>query len=168
MMAIFNGCFGGGALLFLLFNFLYFDYQYSLKTLFIAYAVLLNLLLLCGGFLWPWSKFSSYESDENNQANDENNHANEENDVKGSDLVDDSMVINSDTKKKEESNILTWVSNVFGHVITFDFIFLVFYIGILVTKGNFFLSTSTPQLILAFEGPVNSDIVKYALFLLLL
>jgi hypothetical protein len=43
LMAIINGCFGGGALIFLVMNFLFFDYEYSLKVLFLGYAVLLGM-----------------------------------------------------------------------------------------------------------------------------
>jgi hypothetical protein len=53
-----------------------------------------------------------------------------------------------------------WFRGIWSHIKTLDYIFLVFYIGLLITKGNFFLSTSTAQLRLSFEGKVDPNLIS--------
>jgi hypothetical protein len=53
-----------------------------------------------------------------------------------------------------------WFSGIWSHIKTADYLFLVLYIGVLITKGNFFLSTSTAQLRFSFEGKVDPNLIS--------
>eukprot|EP01130_Rhizamoeba_saxonica_P000128 TRINITY_DN10141_c0_g1_i1.p1 TRINITY_DN10141_c0_g1~~TRINITY_DN10141_c0_g1_i1.p1 ORF type:complete len:437 (-),score=55.67 TRINITY_DN10141_c0_g1_i1:23-1333(-) len=56
LMAL-NGSFGGGALIFYLFNKVYYAYDMELKYLFVFYALVMWVIFLATILFWPWKKF---------------------------------------------------------------------------------------------------------------
>lgn len=66
MMAM-NGSYGGGALVFLFFNYLYYHHGLSLKELFIGYSILAGCLLVMIIAIWPLKKYELPEEERDPQ-----------------------------------------------------------------------------------------------------
>jgi len=157
IMALLNGSFSAGALLFLVFNTLYNQYNISLQILFIAYGVIIGLISITSFFLWPWSKFSEKTGvievvpDEPAQqhAKLEEHPLFEKNG--GLTIQHDGLASNEATSYwvTLKKNALNW-----------HFLWLVLYIPVMISMGNFYLGTANYQLALITSD--SDEINQYA------
>eukprot|EP01120_Amphizonella_sp_Union-15-10_P008466 TRINITY_DN3052_c0_g1_i1.p1 TRINITY_DN3052_c0_g1~~TRINITY_DN3052_c0_g1_i1.p1 ORF type:complete len:440 (+),score=58.88 TRINITY_DN3052_c0_g1_i1:94-1413(+) len=121
IMMFLNGTYGGGALVFLVFYFLY--RYFNLKILFIGYAVVLAALAVLVTLLWPCKKY----------------------DVSQKTVTEYTVVINEEAPPE----IKSWKNTartIKDQMLTLDYLFLVFFIPVMVLKSNFLLGTSLEQL----------------------
>eukprot|EP01125_Pyxidicula_operculata_P005006 TRINITY_DN1846_c0_g1_i1.p1 TRINITY_DN1846_c0_g1~~TRINITY_DN1846_c0_g1_i1.p1 ORF type:complete len:445 (+),score=49.90 TRINITY_DN1846_c0_g1_i1:60-1394(+) len=124
LMAILNGSYSGGALIFFVFNEVYYKYNVSLKILFLAYAGCMGFIFILALFFWPWVKFS------------------EKTEYKPVNVQEDFENYKMGTCDK----VLRYLKKVGSQVFSVHYIYLLVMISFFVLDGNFFLATSDQQL----------------------
>lgn len=139
VLTMLEGCYSGGALVFFVFKQLYFKYGLSLKTMFLAYAVLSAAVIVCQLLFWPWSKFSERKTKKITEVDDEEEYTEEQ------------SLINESNKEPYwrgvESKIGSLLTlQLIRHLFTVDFLFMLIVIPSLILKANFFLATYDDQI----------------------
>eukprot|EP01114_Cavostelium_apophysatum_P013383 TRINITY_DN3231_c0_g1_i1.p1 TRINITY_DN3231_c0_g1~~TRINITY_DN3231_c0_g1_i1.p1 ORF type:complete len:452 (+),score=11.25 TRINITY_DN3231_c0_g1_i1:62-1417(+) len=128
VLTMMNGSYGGGALVFLLFNFLYFRLHYSFKSLFLAYSIISGVLALLVLLTWPLKKYDE-------PPNEESHH-----------------------HRKAKDPSVSRFRSILIDMLNVHFIWLCLVTAYLVMKSNFYLATSDAQLSFMSDDKNNVDL----------
>jgi len=120
VLMIMNGSYGGGALVFLIFNWIYFQYHVTLRSLFLVYAGIAGFIALIVLFTWPLKKYKS--------------------------PIDESEQLHADVDAKTEHTETSKFRRVIKSVFNIHYLFLNITVAILILKSNYYLATSDIQL----------------------
>jgi len=175
VMAFLNGSYGFGALIFLIFNSLFYQYHISLKVLFIAYAVILGCLTITTFFLWPWSKFPEQtgiidvipEEPARHYktvlSKEEHYHFIGQNSIQEEKLSQNYVGEEFSELLKEPS----YWKKLKENALNLHFLYIVIFIALMISKSSFYLATSNQQLRLVTNNEDTQNLYEYILALMI-